>query len=897
MFLLLESFLGSYPFLMAATIVSFILKAYILSTLILRKSESRNAQLPKILLVLVLISAMIVDSAWFLKLAECLFCFDIGYRIRIFWTRIAWAFSVIQYQSLALFLETLVRSKKNINLRQQIILCISSIFCLLFLGLSIFHFNCFQPNERSLFECKLQQIFTLYLFFPLMAVPLFIAIKKLRTPAIPKILKSQLKLIIQTLIFPHLISDFIQFYPFGFFPAYVASNYAAVSISTITLTFAMYYCIKKIIGLRFLNFRGHVETKTRYNFVKGFKEVLKQLSHATTYKELQHFTQMSFKEMFQIPISRTNLYIRSSKKPIFEQHDISHTEQITENFLILQPNILADYIQKNHIFIYDEIAFSNFYEKSEKTETIINFLDTLNADMFIPIATQEKVIGYIVVDRFARPQEFYSNVEHNEIAVFANYLANIINLLQTRNIEHLVQREKELQEELYNKHQEINQYKESIRSFLRNSRQGDTGIIFYKNRRFTYGNQIAKELLDLNLNQQEGHPVTQKLKNLARKVQEYKTPQSCFTKDKNGQRLVLSAVPHLEQNNVIIVMYYPEISDLVKKQIESLRDPSKWDYLLYLETTASGKMINQLIPSTGEHMLNFKISLLQAALSKKATLLEMPKEDLLPTVRLLHHISLRETLHTIKLTQPCTNNDIATKLFGINPIFGIQSEAPLLEKLDKNGTIFIQNIHYLDPESQEYLAEYLTYGAFRMFKSEQKMASNVRIICSTNTKLSLLVQEGTFSQRLFSQLNKHTLIMPSLLSVPDEEIYELAEGYTEQALKADDFKNLLELTDKEKTKISGARPISLQEFKSKIQQMIQNKSKKNDIYSETQFDPAFEVTDPELIEVARLGKNALRDETAMRLLWRKFKSQSKIASFLSVNRSSVNRRCKQYNLE
>jgi adenosine deaminase len=139
--------------------------------------------------------------------------------------------------------------------------------------------------------------------------------------------------------------------------------------------------------------------------------------------------------------------------------------------------------------------------------------------------------------------------------------------------------------------------------------------------------------------------------------------------------------------------------------------------------------------------------------------------------------------------------------------------------------------------------------------------------------------------------------MPSLLSVPDEEIYELAEGYTEQALKADDFKNLLELTDKEKTKISGARPISLQEFKSKIQQMIQNKSKKNDIYSETQFDPAFEVTDPELIEVARLGKNALRDETAMRLLWRKFKSQSKIASFLSVNRSSVNRRCKQYNLE
>ena len=52
--------------------------------------------------------------------------------------------------------------------------------------------------------------------------------------------------------------------------------------------------------------------------------------------------------------------------------------------------------------------------------------------------------------------------------VFASYLSNIINLLQNRNLEMLIQQEKELKEELYSKHQEINQYKESIRSFLRN---------------------------------------------------------------------------------------------------------------------------------------------------------------------------------------------------------------------------------------------------------------------------------------------------------------------------------------------------------------------------------------------------------------------------------------------
>ena len=54
---------------------------------------------------------------------------------------------------------------------------------------------------------------------------------------------------------------------------------------------------------------------------------------------------------------------------------------------------------------------------------------------------------------------------------------------------------------------------------------------------------------------------------------------------------------------------------------------------------------------------------------------------------------------------------------------------------------------------------------------------------------------------------------------------------------------------------------------------------------------------PELIQAARLGKHALRDQRIMVMLWDKFKNQNKIASFLGVNRSSVNRRCKEFNLE
>ena len=52
-----------------------------------------------------------------------------------------------------------------------------------------------------------------------------------------------------------------------------------------------------------------------------------------------------------------------------------------------------------------------------------------------------------------------------------------------------------------------------------------------------------------------------------------------------------------------------------------------------------------------------------------------------------------------------------------------------------------------------------------------------------------------------------------------------------------------------------------------------------------------------LIQASRLGKHALRDHKIMVMLWNKFKNQNKIAAFLGVNRSSVNRRCKEYNLE
>jgi transcriptional regulator with GAF, ATPase, and Fis domain len=897
----LELTLGNKYLLLGITTCSFLLKIGIFINLVIQQNISNTNKKPWYLLLLVLGSAAVSDFAWIIELVRALLIPQMPYQVKLFVIRLAWGFTGILYQSLSIFIENLTEERNVFTKRQKISVAITCCFFILAAGFAFYDIQCPNSLSRPAIEFEIRKFGMFYLTLFCLPTSLFLVLRKLRSSNSPRILSTQARIITQAFIIPFWITDLLQFYPLVFEPTWITNSYAAVTISTIILTYAIYYCSRRVMSLRFLNLKQHVEIPRQFHFVDGFKQVLESLSHATNEQSLRHITQTYFKEAFKVPLSKTMLFVRYIEKP--ETQDghpfyVNTTAALVENFVGTHGQEFEAVLKNQNILIYDEIAFSNFYEKSEISDLILKFLETINADVFLPIYQKQQLVGYIVIDRGARPEEFYSNVERDEMLVFGSYLGNIINLLQHRNLESLIHHEKELKEELYRKHQEVNQYKESIRSFLRNSPQKEIGILFYKNRRFIFGNKAAKDLIKININTQDGHALTKAARHIARQVEEYKSPQSCMTYDVAGNKIIFSGVPNLEQNNIIITVYHPEISDILKKQIDHLKDPTQWDYLLYLETTKSGQLISQLIPGNGETLLNFKIELLKTALSKKAILLEMNDEDLVPTVEIIHHISLRDTLHTLKLSGPCTASDVAIKLFGINPLFGhTQDQKPILELLADNGTLFIQNIHFLDAESQEYLSELIRYGFYRRLKSEQRNPSTVRVICSTNQDLQTLVREQKFSAALFNELSRTSLAMPSLITLPENELVQLADGLTEQAIKTDDLKNFLELTDKEKLKLTNSRPSSLHELKNKVQILLVAKSKKNNIYNETEFDPAYEVSDPDLIEASRLGKQALKDRKVFTMLWRKFENQSKIATFLGVNRSSVNRRCKEYNLE
>ncbi len=899
----LESILSSYYFILFATSLSFILKLAILIALVRKTIRMDSVAHPLFFLFAILIGNMFSDLAWILKLSQMLFFPQMSYQIVLFIIRLAWVFVIVQYQSMSLFIESLVTDNYIITFKQRILFIVSSLFGLCFTIIAIVDFDVKDlPYQRFWFEPTLQNLATFYALFIVVTPSLFIAVQRIRNSNLPHLLKKQLKVLIQGLILPIFMADFIQLFPFKVYAiTWIAHSYAGVGFSTILTTLTIYFCAKKIFGLRFLNLKDHVQQPMNINFIDDFKGVLERLSVVTNFRELGHITQNFFKDTFDIPASRTHLYLRKAETADHkaQSHIIEdRIASLVETFLVSHSTSIDCAIKEEKILIYDEIDFTHFYHACEKSEVILKFLNIINADIFLPIYEKEKLIAYIVVERHARVEKFYSNVERDELIVFSSYLGNIINLLQNKSLDVLLEQEQNLRGELYQKHQEIEQYKESIRSFLRKGKTKHIGILFYKNRQFSYGNHAAKELIDININQQRGHPIAQSLRQLVQEVESFKGPKTTFVQNVADATLVVSAVPHLEKNTIIITISYPSISDTIKQHIDLLKDPSEWDYLLYLQTTQSGKLINQLIPGSGSVLLNFKMQLLKIALNKKAILLEMPDQDLQPTAEIVHHISMRDDLHIMALQGPSHNFDIAIALFGINPIFGVQpkNNQPLLEKLDMVGTLFIKNIHFLDLETQEYLAMFIKTGFYNQFKSDQKISSNVRIICSSNQNLSLLVQEGKFSKALFQELKSTTLTMPSLSTLPENELDSLTEGFTQQALMPDALQHVLALTDKEKDSFTDNRPVSLQELKSRIHQILVKKSKKNQVYQEVSFDPAYDITDPDLIEAARLGKKALQEPRVMALLWNKFKNQNKIAFFLGVNRSSVNRRCKEYNL-
>src|SRR5205085_12269652 len=140
----------------------------ILFKLIGRGLFSSTARRPFLFLLIVLIGSMIADSAWIFSLMRSLWFPHLYYQAYIFWVRIAWGFYVIQYQALALFMESLVDQSATLNIRQKIFSFISIFFLIFAVYLAFFRFNCLSAADRPAIEFVVRNMQTYYMLLILM---------------------------------------------------------------------------------------------------------------------------------------------------------------------------------------------------------------------------------------------------------------------------------------------------------------------------------------------------------------------------------------------------------------------------------------------------------------------------------------------------------------------------------------------------------------------------------------------------------------------------------------------------------------------------------------------------------------------------------------------------------
>src|SRR5271154_98219 len=119
--------LGSPLFILIAILISLTVKIYLLRLLIPKTFHTMPLNKTLLFLLGTLIGSLFGDVAWILKLMRQLVFPDMPYTFYIFFVRISWAFLILQYQSLALFIESLSAKKFTLNLYHKIF---SSISCL-----------------------------------------------------------------------------------------------------------------------------------------------------------------------------------------------------------------------------------------------------------------------------------------------------------------------------------------------------------------------------------------------------------------------------------------------------------------------------------------------------------------------------------------------------------------------------------------------------------------------------------------------------------------------------------------------------------------------------------------------------------------------------------------------
>jgi formate hydrogenlyase transcriptional activator len=139
--------------------------------------------------------------------------------------------------------------------------------------------------------------------------------------------------------------------------------------------------------------------------------------------------------------------------------------------------------------------------------------------------------------------------------------------------------------------------------------------------------------------------------------------------------------------------------------------------------------------------------------------------------RAIHNLSKRSTRAFIRVNCAAIPSAlVASELFGHEKgsfTGAFQRRLGRFESAD-GGTIFLDEVGELPPETQVALLRVLQEREFERVGGSQTVQVDVRVLAATNTDLGAAVAEGTFRQDLFYRLNVFPIRVPALRERVDD---------------------------------------------------------------------------------------------------------------------------------
>jgi transcriptional regulator with GAF, ATPase, and Fis domain len=893
------------PFVISLFAIAIICKLLLLFFINRYRKKAAN-QITIILFSIPLLTYVIAELAWIIFLTGS------GLFMKVF-CRVAWHMQPLQFFALSLFLYSVIDRNYKLSSRSNIILRGLCVFVFIPVFSAVYTLCCFGFFENSLI---LQSIFFVLeeLLFKVGATKRFLihsfgllflvynilyVVRKVRTSKeIPYILRLQVTsffLLLSTFVLPEVILMLADIIPAL---ALLHDSLPVALLASALFTTALLFYARKIYRLRFLNLTPFVHAEPIKNAGLQLRSAKQALCEATAISDLAAIHASFFHDIAGIEPDRIHFVLRipELQEQIASQETNTLLQQV-EVFLQQEEEIMQEFFHEDSVLVYDELAFTSFYQQSESISKLLNFLRSIQAAVLIPLKQGERMLGFLMIQKHPVQEELFPLSLQTQMGLYGTYVTYTITRFEQYQYQSLLSENERLSVDLHKTIQKVIRYQESFSAMMQIDDIKKQGIILYKNASFTFVNTVAEELVQINPNLHHGHPLSKALKEVVRRVGMYGNFHAIIEKNTLGEDICCKGFPY-KKDEVFILISPDDIMKTLKIE-NTLIKPSDVDYFVFLYTTEAGTLLHEALPGKSELLQKFKIQFLKTVLSRKSMIFDVHHEDFEIFVALAQRISSRTIIHTIDLKETPLQDVICASLFGIQQFSqdGTIVERGLLDRLDENGILCIKNINRIDLKTQQLLAQFMKTGVFHVYKSEIRKSSNPFMIFSSDENIAELVKKGQFSKELFEQIQDGIVSFPSLSQFPFSDIESLAEGIQKQIIPIAEYHHLFGFSSSERENLDMKRPVSVHELRQRVKWFMKQRIKQSAIIEErTVYSSQKTVTDPLLIDAARLGKQALKDRKMLRALWDKLKNQSKIAQLLSVDRSSVHRRCREFGI-